>query len=165
MTINTSKVPDRRKLRFDTLQNILEDAERLDPVNTKALGNWSGGQIFRHLARVMNSSIDGSPLRIPWFFRVLGRLMKNRILIKGMPPGYQLKGESAKFLVAAADTSWAQGLQELRQAVRRLQSESKREPSPFLGSMTREDWDKLHCRHAELHLSFLQPLGTGQPPA
>ena len=29
----------------------------------------------------------------------------------------------------------------------------------FLGAMTREQWDQLHCRHAELHLSFLIPEG------
>ncbi len=46
----------------------------------------------------------------------------------------------------------------LRQAIHRLQTEEKRAPNPVLGKLTREEWDRLHCRHAELHLSFLVPI-------
>jgi Protein of unknown function (DUF1569) len=156
MTVNTAKVADRRKLHFDTVQDILDDVERLDPARTKGLGNWSGGQILTHLAKVMEVSIDGSPLRVSWPLRLLGRMMKKRVLTKGMPPGYQLKGQAATILIPPA-TSWEEGLEHLRKAVRRLQTESKQADSPFLGPMTAEDWTRLHCRHAELHLSFLVP--------
>jgi Protein of unknown function (DUF1569) len=113
---------------------------------------------LKHLATVMNGSIDGTPMRLPWYFRLLGRMMKGRVLRKGMPPGFQLRGQAAETLVPPP-TSWEEGLQLFRQAVQRLRTETKREPSPFLGPMTREDWDQLHCRHAELHLSFLTPEG------
>jgi hypothetical protein len=156
MTVDTRKVQNRRQLHFDTIDDILKDVERLNQGSVKTLGNWSGGQILKHLATVMNSSIDGSPLRLSWVFRLMGKMFKRRILTKGMTPGFQLKGHSAQFLVPPA-TSWQEGLAVFRQAIHRLKTESKREPSPFLGQMTREQWDQLHCRHAELHLSFLVP--------
>jgi len=162
MTINTAKVPNRRELHFDTVQDILNDVERLDPATTKTLGNWSGGQILCHLTGVMNSSIDGTPLQFSWMLRMLGRMMKRHILTKGMKPGFQLKGQAAEVLVPPA-TSWEEGLQRFRRAAYRLQNESKREASPFLGAMTREEWDQLHCRHAELHLSFLLPESVATP--
>jgi hypothetical protein len=159
MSIDTSKVENRRQLHFDTVSDILTDVERLNQGKVKALGNWSGGQILTHLAVVMNGSIDGTPFRFAWPLRLLGRLMKGRILSKGMTPGFQLKGRAAEGLVPPP-TSWEESLDTFRQAVQRLQTEPKREPSPFLGPMTREEWDQLHCRHAELHLSFLVPAGA-----
>jgi hypothetical protein len=48
-------------------------------------------------------------------------------------------------------------LNELRAAIDRLNREPKRAPSPVFGKMTREEWDQLHLRHAELHLSFFVP--------
>jgi hypothetical protein len=38
-----------------------------------------------------------------------------------------------------------------------MKAEPQRFPSPFLGELTREQWDQLHCRHCELHLSFILP--------
>jgi hypothetical protein len=156
MTINTRTVSNRRQLHFQTIDEILSDVERLNQEKIKALGNWSGGQILKHLAVVMNTSIDGFPMRLSWPLRLLGRLVKGRVLSKGMAPGYQLKGRAAESLVPLA-TTWEEGLHQFREAVRRQKTETKREPSPFFGAMSREEWDQLHCRHAELHLSFLTP--------
>jgi hypothetical protein len=154
MAIDTRKVANRRQLHFPTIEDILKDVEHLNEGKIKPLGNWSGGQILRHLATVMNTSIDGSPLRLSWFIRLLGWMMKRRILTKGMTPGFHLKGKTAEFLVPPS-TTWDEGLEIFRQAVRRQQTENRRQPSPFLGTLTREQWEQLHCRHAELHLSFL----------
>jgi hypothetical protein len=156
MVVDTSKVPKRRTLHFQTIDDILREVEQLNGGKAKGLGNWSGGQILRHLATVMNGSIDGMSMRLPWYYRLLGKMMKGRILSKGMTPGFQLKGSAAAELIPPA-TDWDEGLQMFRHAIQRLHTETKREPSPFLGSMTRDDWEQLHCRHAELHLSFLVP--------
>ena len=156
MSIDTAKVQNRRSLHFDKLEDILADVEKLNRGKMKTLGNWSSGQILHHIATVMNHSVDGSPVQFSLVVRMFGKLMKRRVLNKGMPPGFQLKGRAAEILVPAA-TTWDKGLGELREAIRRLQTETKRAPSPFLGAMTREDWDNLHCRHCELHLSFLVP--------
>jgi hypothetical protein len=156
MAIDTAKVANRRSLHFQSIDHISKDVEALNEGKVKALGNWSGGQILKHLATVMNGSIDGMPVRFSWVARFFGLVMKNRVLNHGMPPGFQLKGNAAEILVPAT-TSWEEGLKIFRQAIHRQQTEDQRARSPFLGAMTREQWNKLHCRHAELHLSFLLP--------
>jgi hypothetical protein len=65
-----------------------------------------------------------------------------------------LPSRTAKYLVPP-ETSWEDGLKHFRATMQRLKTESQRKPSPFLGELTREQWDQLHCRHCELHLSFL----------
>ena len=56
-----------------------------------------------------------------------------------------------------APVSFEDGLQSLRQAIHRLQTETQRAPNPVLGPLSIEEWNQLHCRHCELHLSFLVP--------
>jgi uncharacterized protein DUF1569 len=63
-------------------------------------------------------------------------------------------------------TSFEDGLECLRQAIHRLQTETTRAPSAFLGKMSAEDWTRLHCVHAALHLSFIVPAeATAGGPA
>ena len=165
MAINTGKVKDRRTLQFTTIEEILDDAEGLAKGKVQTLGNWSPGQIFKHVSIIMNQSIDGSPLKLSWMLRLLGKLMKRRFLGGPMPPGFQLPASSAAVLVPPP-TSFEEGLQCLRSAVHRLQTETTRAPSPFLGKMSLDEWNVLHCRHASLHLSFIVPVeATAGSPA
>ena len=158
MTVDTAKVPGRRKLKFESLEAVLEEAERLAAApRMKALGNWSPGQVFHHLAATMNLSIDGHKHRPPWFIRWLGPVMRNGILKKGMSPGFKLPQPIASILISEGDVETAAGLAVLREAVRRLKREAHREPHGFFGKLTHQQWDQLHLRHAELHLSFLVP--------
>jgi hypothetical protein len=157
MAIDTTKVENRRRLHFDSLDDILRDLDQLNRGKVQALGNWSAGQILNHLSIVMVDSIDGNSVRLPLLLRALGRLLRPRVLKKGMKPGVQLRGDIAKrFMPPPMD--WEAGLEKIRAAIHRLQTETKREPSAFWGRMTREEWDQLHCRHSELHLSYLAPV-------
>jgi hypothetical protein len=156
--IDTGKVTQRRQLHFDNLDDILADVDRLaSSREIRTLGNWSAGQIFKHLATVMNKSIDGFDSLLPGVVRALFRLlMKQRFLTKPMGAGFKVPAKAAKELVPMA-TTLEEGLQSIRQAVKRLQTETKRAPSAVLGPLTADEWNKLHCRHSELHLSFLIP--------
>ena len=116
----------------------------------------SPGQVFKHLAIVMNSQIEGMPLRPPWVFRMIGRFyMKKRFIKKGMPAGFQLPKDSVALLVPLTTTTIEEGLESLRTAVKRLTADHTRAPSPFFGPMTEDESNRIQCRHAELHLSFL----------
>jgi len=65
---------------------------------------------------------------------------------------------AAEIVVDEAETQAA--LEHLKKSVARLQQETHREPSPFLGPLNLEEWNKLHCRHSELHMSFIaEPQG------
>ncbi len=99
MSIDTRKVQGRRKVRYASLQDVLADAERMSAGHAQTLGNWSAGQIFAHLARSMNNSIDGSDLQIPWYIRMPSRLLKRWMLKGPMPPGFQLPDSAARSLV------------------------------------------------------------------
>ena len=145
----------RRKVAYATLQEIIDDATRLTAADAPTTGNWSKGQIFDHLARLMDYSLDGFAIRMPWLFRFLGKhYFKSRILKNGMLPGINLKGD-AKTALSPATVDDQAGLDHLRHSIQRLTSEAQRFPSPFFGEMSREEWDLLHRRHAELHLSFI----------
>jgi len=157
-TIDTTKVQNRRRLRFNDLDEMMADVEQLAQGRMRALGNWSPGQVFMHLAIVMNKSIDGFEHGPPWIIRVLAPLLFKRSILKnGMSAGFVHKGKSAEEMVPPATTTFEEGLDALRRAVIRQKSANYRVPSPFLGKLTYDEWIQLHCRHAELHLSFLVP--------
>jgi len=154
MPIDTKKVKDRRKVAYASLRDVLADAERLSQGQVKALGNWSPGQVFLHLANTLNSSIDGFDARAPWYFRTVARLMKKKLLAGQMPPGYQLPADAARTLVPGP-TSPEEGLAALRTAIARQERESNRAKNPVFGELTRDEWDQLHLKHSALHMSFL----------
>jgi hypothetical protein len=155
MPIDTTKVKDRRKVEYSSLQQVLEDAQRLCQGNVKALGNWSPGQIFQHLAWSFDTSIDGNDAKFPWWLRMIAPLMKKKLLGSPMPPGFKLP-ESAQKLVPGP-TSTEEGLAALRAAIARQERESSRAPNPVFGELTRNEWNQLHLKHAALHMSFLVP--------
>lgn len=151
----TTPTTERRQVSYRNLDEILADAERAVARKARVTGRWSIGQILEHQARVMDRSIDGFGFTAPFYFRWIGALfMKKRFLEKAMPPGFHLKGK-VKDELAPAETSDEAGLDHLRKAIARQRNESKRVPSPFLGNLTREEWEKLLLRHGELHMSFI----------
>jgi hypothetical protein len=157
MAVDTATVQGRRKVTFGSFDEVLADAEKLSSSpNTRVLGNWPLSQLYTHLAAAMNGSIDGFSGQAPWFIRLMGPLIKGRILRKGMSPGFKLpKEREAESYPPAASPQEA--LEKLRRAVGRAQTERMTARHPAFGTMTHEEWTKLHLRHAELHLSFAVP--------
>ena len=156
MPINTAKVEGRRKLRFASFDELLADVDRLTSGPVKVLGNWSPGQIFRHLAIAYNSSIDGFAVTFPLHLRLMAKLFRNKLLTMQMPAGFKLPRSGASTLEPSA-TATKDGAAELRAAVARLQREPERAKHPMFGELSREEWDRVHLAHANLHLSFLIP--------
>src|SRR5579871_3266300 len=109
MPVDTTKVEGRRKLDFASYDELLADAERVTSGQFKTLGNWSAGQIFRHLAVTYNNSIDGFPMIFPWYFRLMCKVFKKKILKMSMPAGFKLQPEAAKTM-DPGPTSTAEGL-------------------------------------------------------
>ncbi|GAB4136073.1 MAG: DUF1569 domain-containing protein [Planctomycetaceae bacterium] len=151
MPINTKKVHGRRNVRYESLDEFLNDAKRLAQSEVRTLGNWSQGQIYEHLARSLNSSIDGmgfslaAPLR--WMLTIF---MKRKFLKKEIPAGFK---STDKFI--PEKTSVEAGLASLENAIVRQQQETKRVPHPAFGNIGLEGWNDFHLRHAEMHMSFL----------
>ena len=154
MAIDTGKVLGRRTVRFESLQEVVQDAVRLAAGEVRILGNWSFGQILDHLAKAMVMTIDGFEFKAPLLIRIVARLfMKRRFLAGKMPAGFQFR-KGMQDLVPD-EISVADGLERLRRAVERLETETHRAPSPIFGKITVEESNQLQLRHAELHLSFV----------
>jgi hypothetical protein len=156
MPINTAKVQGRRKLDYASFEELLADAERLSAGPVKSLGNWSPGQIFRHLAISYNGAIDGLPIKFPWHFRMMVKLFKKSLINGEMPAGYKMRPENAR-ITEPGPTSTEEGLTELRAAIARLKREAHRAVNPLFGMMSGEEWDKIMLKHASMHMSFLVP--------
>ena len=159
--IETGKVQDRRKLRFQSIDELLADMDRIviaDKAGAlRRTGNWTAGQAFGHLASWLNYAHEGYPNRPPWFIRAFLRLKKKKYMRDGMPAGVRIPGV-AEGTFATQRMSTEQGSQALRQSLLRLKSgEPAKFESPAWGPMNLEDRIAMQLRHAELHLSFLHP--------
>ncbi len=159
MTVKTGKVTNRRSLRFQTLEDLEHEAHTLATSAVVQLGNWSLGQIMRHLSISITGSIDGYHYRAPWPMRIMAKFFfKNAFIHKSIPAGFQVPNGAAN--MSPAETTTPEGLKLLLAAIGRLKNETKRESHPFLGTLTRDEWNQLHLRHSELHLSFAIPTMT-----
>jgi hypothetical protein len=159
MPVDTTKVDGRRKVDYQSFEELLADADRLSTPNVKMIGNWTPGMIFQHLASAFNGSIDGLPGTFPWHLRLMVKLFKKRILAGQMPAGFKPPADLAKAIIPEA-TPTEKGLANLHAAVARLAKEPTRAPHPLFGKLTRQEWDRLHLIHSNLHMSFIDREDT-----
>lgn len=148
--VKTKAVVGRRTVRYESLTDFLEDAERLANCEVRLLGNWSQGQIYRHLAQALDISIDGADLMPAPMRLMLNLFFKKKFLNNTIPAGFKAP---AKFV--PGKTSVEDGLAALRTAVARQDQVSERAPHPGFGQISRTEWDLFHLRHAEMHMSFI----------
>ncbi len=153
MSVNPQEVTGRRELRFTSVAEIVADAEQVTRGTPVCLGNWSAGQIMMHLARTVDASIDGASFQVNVFRRLLARcVFKRKMFAEGLPAGFPSRSP-----LIPGETTIPAGLKGLREAIGRLDETSHREPHPAFGPLSVEEWNQFHCRHAELHLSFILP--------
>ncbi len=159
MEINSSDGSDRRTLRFERLEQALDDARQLRDAEQagrlRQTGSWTLGQSLSHLGTWVDYGFDGLPIKIPFFVPWVVRPFRTRILERPMPPGRRIpKVAGGTLAIDPAPT--ADGMLLFEKAVDRLTQSSPRIPNAMLGTLTHDQWKKLHLRHAELHLSFLR---------
>jgi len=123
MAIDTKAVTGRRTLKFNSLDDILAELDRLEGKKLTPIGNWSVGQILAHIAIPINGAIDGMKFRPPWFIRMVARLLKKRFLSQPMPPGFKIPADAQAELIPPP-TSEPDDFNILRKAIQRLKSES-----------------------------------------
>jgi hypothetical protein len=154
--------PQQRTLRFETIDDALAEAERLVGGEREGrlaqAGTWPLGQTLGHLATWAGFAFDGYPASVqpPWLVRTIGRMLRNRILTKGMMPGMKV-GRVPGGTLGLEPMSVEDGLARYREAMQRLRTTAPTIPNPVFGPLTHEQWIQLNLRHAELHFSFLHP--------
>jgi len=156
--IKTRKVDGRRSLRFARMTDVLADVDALDEAPARrSLGNWSPAQNVDHVASVIDASLDGFPIeKMAWPLRLMGKLLRDRALTRPMSAGFKVPGGMSN-MVPAPDLAWSKAVDHMRHTIGRIEAGTRMErPSPLLGPLGHEQWCQLHCRHAELHLSFIE---------
>ena len=149
----------RRKIRFNSFEQILADAEKiLDSKHVECLGNWTPGQIFEHLAKSFRSSMHESKAVLSIWRRIIAKIVKPFVLRFGLPSGVQIEPASKvaadKFMPRAKVTT-EEDFELLKQVIGKLSTEPMTARQNLFGHMSSKDWEMMHCRHAELHLSYL----------
>lgn len=147
----------RRRLRFESLDEVVVDVGWLAGQSTRQLGNWSLAQICQHLGTSMELSTSAERLfSVPLGLRIMGRLVRRRVLSKGVPSGFQLPPAGAAVLVPP-EVSLEDGLAQLDRGIAALDRTSRRAAHPVFGALNVDQWYQFHLRHAEMHLSFIVP--------
>ncbi len=160
ISVTNMPLPTRRRLRFNSLDEILADARLLASAEIKAHGNWTPGQIIGHVARAMNGSIDGIPFRAPMPLRIIGRVIRNVPLNRGLPGGFKIPESAKAKAVPEPDFSIEEAVDQLAQAIERTGRETMNQVHPVFGRLSHAQWYLFHCRHAENHFSYLVPTQT-----
>ena len=156
--VNTAKVTGRRELRFESLDEVLADAESLASGPWQQSGNWSLGQITKHLAISFENTADGREFKAPWFVRLVMPFFKKSFIEKPLSPGFKMPEAMKPVYAPPAQVETDEGLAALRAAIDHFNATKELPPrSTILGKMSREDWVQFQLRHSEMHLSFIVP--------
>ena len=159
-SVNTSSVPSRRLLHFTSIDDCLDEANRLAASYRrgacKQLGNWTLGQTFGHLATWGEYAFSACPIKAPWIIRFIMGFRKNKFLHSPMKPGMRIPRVENGTL-GTASMELEEGLDRFRKAYERLKRETPTCPSPVFGLLTRLEAQAMNERHAELHLGFFIP--------
>lgn len=146
--------PGRRTLRFESLDEVMPDVDRLLEGHA-TVGNWSLGQICWHLAAALRATADGPalPPRDPSL--LVGEERKRAMLESGEVPEGLTTAPSFEPPDSLNDGEQAE---ELRRAIVHYQASPDPVVShPRFGPLPRAEWDRFHCHHCAHHLSFAVP--------
>jgi len=152
----------KRDLKFNDLDEMLDDAQSLLDNGYDRHGNWTLGQIASHVADWSRYAIDGFPVpplpirMLLWIMKhTVGPGMKRKILAEGFSGGMQTSPES---VADPAQMSDAEGVQKLRETMQRLRAhQGELLPSPLFGPMDHAMLVRVTILHAEHHFGYLDP--------
>lgn len=155
--IDTTRVQGRRKVRYDSYDELLADAQSLSAGEVQTLGNWTYGQVLDHLAKSIHAMIEGPGFKLPMPVRFVMRLMMMKKMVhQEVPPGFKFPANVAKRF-EPNDVPIHKGIERLREAVERVKSTDERGMHPAFGTVSTNDWDEFQRRHCEMHMSFVRP--------
>src|SRR6266581_7324431 len=130
--VNTTSISDRRILRFGSIDDCLEEANRLAASHRrsacKQLGNWTLGQTFSHLATWAEFAYSPCPIKAPWIIRFIMGFQKNKFLHNPMKPGIRIPRVENGTL-GTAPMEMEEGLKRFINAFERLKRETPTCPS------------------------------------
>ncbi|MCB1156760.1 MAG: DUF1569 domain-containing protein [Leptospiraceae bacterium] len=150
-----------RDLRFQNLNDALEELDRLENARVNTTGLWSFYQILNHCAELIEFSMTEYPYA--GFFAFLVRKLYGKIALQKMiKNGYMKSGYPNPFAPKRREEG------DVKQAARRLRNAifSFRDFSgtfavhPIFDRMEKETWEKLHAMHIANHFGFVHVVET-----
>ncbi|MDA8746255.1 DUF1569 domain-containing protein [Rubripirellula amarantea] len=158
-----AKESQKRPLRFESLDDIIQEANQLLHTGYVSRGNWTLGQACFHLAEWTRFPMDGFP-RPPFVLRLVFSAMKGLGIIKRMEATLLTEGFKAgtptapQTVVPSNEMTDQAGVDQLTEVIHRMKHfDGPLQPSPLFGVMDREVWTKVTLLHAAHHLAFLEP--------
>ncbi|HEY4002414.1 MAG TPA: DUF1569 domain-containing protein [Candidatus Xenobia bacterium] len=148
---------ERRRIRYETLDEVVADVQKLRLGPYSRCGKWSLTQICEHLDKAMEGSMthmDDVPLG--WLIRkTVGKMIFNQMVKSGqMRKGFE--APAAFRPVDQADDDPAR-IDHFLHTIEKLKTASQFADSPFFGRLTPDEWRAFHLVHAAHHLSHLIP--------
>lgn len=147
--------PARPDLRFDSLDEMLADVDRLRSGPTEQAGQWNLAMILDHMAKAINAHDNPKvkPMRRP--LRWIVRAAVHRIVRRGRYPS--IKFPAPKRMQPDPNVSLESTYAEFRAAVESLRAIT----SPILtdtpfGDLPVDEFVKLQLLHGAHHLGFLK---------
>ena len=153
---------ERRKLRFTSLDDIIQDAEHLHAVGYEKTGKWDLAQICNHCACWVKYPMDGFP-KLPFWLKPIFFVIKHTMLPKlekqmreekTMPVGL---GTAPMTVFKPGEDEAAAVANFKNELVRMKNFTGPMHPSPLRGQLSKEEWVDSHLVHCGHHLSFLVP--------
>lgn len=147
---------NHREISFSTYDEVTAEIERLEAVGYERLGEWSLGQICRHLSYYMRGSLDGFGFKLPWLVR---RFIGRPILKRMLRTGKMKRGErTAPDSIPNPEHDDRDAAAEAKELLAKLRDFSgELYASPIFDRLTTDQWRELHLMHAANHLGFLIP--------
>ena len=155
-----SEKPERRELRFQNLDEVLLEVERLASGEVRTTGSHTFGQILNHLALSHDVASGRAQAPAPPFLMRLMMPLMKRMVINSKPfkPGIQLPAKGESFFWPDKEFDVPSTVKYFQESVDYYKSNGPLEKHPFFGKISKADCDELNCRHAGLHLSFVHPV-------
>ncbi|WDQ19552.1 DUF1569 domain-containing protein [Rhodopirellula sp. P2] len=146
-------------MQFNDLDDAVQEARSLLQTGYIPCGNWSLGQICRHLTLVQNPSVDGYPAWMS-LFAFMRPAMRRWLLPKLRRPDSPRGIRTSSMFVPADDVSDQQEVDAFAHSVKRFHSHlGEYAPHPAFGRMSRTEIEEIHTLHAAHHLRFLKRDG------
>jgi len=159
-SVNTASIAERRILRFESIDDCLDEANRLAASYRRGacrqLGNWTLGQTLGHVATWAEFAYSPCPIKAPWIVRFIMGFQKNKFLHSPMKPGIRIPRVDGG-TVGTEPMEMEEGLKRFMGAFERLKRQTPTCPSPVFGMFSRLEAQAMNERHAELHFGFFIP--------
>lgn len=139
---------------FDSNDNneLIARIEKLNPETLQLWGKMNVIQMMKHCIAVIDVTFGLKEIKMNFFMRMLGRLMKKSIL---NAPKFKKNSPTAPEFIFKDDYGFETTKAELINKTKEFQKGIeviKIKVHPFWGKLSQEDWNNLQYKHLDHHL-------------